>query len=430
MSRTVPTGTAAMAVADEAKLVALQRTKLLATAALGLCLIVFIAAKSLEARWPLLGFVAAMAEAATIGGLADWYAVVALFKHPLGLPIPHTAIIPENQNRIADNLGRFIEQNFLAADPVREKLKEVDFASLVADWLSDKDRAQGLSLFVARLVPQTLKAIDESGLRGFVTQRVLDQVDKVQVAPIAAGLLSAFTEDKRHQKLFDELTRVIGKFLKDKKAVELMREKIRSELPTLFNLFRADAYLLKRIITSASALLDEARKDKDHPMRQEFDAFVMKFVERLRNSKEYAKRAEQMKRDLIARPELHGLAADMWESLRLFLEQDARADKSMIRQHLANMFVEVGRHLAADPAVRADMNQGFVVALSSFVESQKSGVSTFIAEQVKRWDLRQLTRLIEINVGRDLQFIRFNGMAIGGLAGLVLYSVERLFLAN
>lgn len=415
---------------DAAKIEALRRTKFLATASLVVCLFVFLTAKYFESSWPWLGFVAAMAEAATIGGLADWYAVVALFKHTLGIPIPHTAIIPENQNRIADNLGRFIEQNFLAEGPVREKLNEVDFASLVADWLSDRERSEGLSKFVAKLVPQTLQAIDQSGLRRFVTQRVLEQVDRVQVAPLAAGLLSAFTEDQRHQKLFDELTRVIGRFLKDKKALGVMREKIRAELPSVFNLFRADAYLLNRIISSASSLLEEARKDKDHPMRQEFDAFVVKFVERLRNSKEYAKRAEQMKRDLMARPELRDLANDMWESLRLFLEKDSQSDNSMIQQHLANMFVEVGRHLSADPVIRADMNQGFVVALSSFVESQKSGVSTFIAEQVKRWDLKQLTRLIEINVGRDLQFIRFNGMAIGGLAGLVLYTLERLAFAN
>lgn len=423
-------GEFSFSAADDAKIAALRRTKFLATATLVLCFFVFIATKYLEQSYPWIGFIAAMAEAATIGGLADWYAVVALFKHPLGIPIPHTAIIPENQNRIADNLGRFIEQNFLAPAPVEQKLKEVDFASLVADWLSDPKRSEGLSQFVTRLVPQTLQAIDQSGLRSFVTQRVLDQVDKVQVAPIAAELLTAFTEDRRHQKLFDELTRVIGRFLKDKKAVDVLRDKIRSELPTVFNLFRADAYLLKRIITSASTLLDDARKDKDHPMRQEFDAFVVKFVDRLRTSKQYAKRAEQMKRDLMERPELRELAEDMWESLRLFLEKDAKSDESMIRTHLANMFVEVGRHLARDPAIRADMNQGFVVALSSFVDTQKSGVSTFIADQVKRWDLVQLTRLIEINVGRDLQFIRFNGMAIGALAGLVLYSIEHFLLAN
>lgn len=413
-----------------AKLSALRRTKFVATAALALCVLVFALAKSFEHSYPWLGFVAAFAEAATIGGLADWYAVVALFKRPLGLPIPHTAIIPENQHRIADNLGRFIEVNFLAPEPVREKLAEVDFSALVADWLADGERAAGLSRFVVRLVPQTLAAVEQSGLRGFVTSRMLEQIEKVPLAPLAAELLSALTDDRRHQKLFDEFTKVIGRFLNDEQALATMREKIREELPSLFNLFRADAYLLKKIVASAGSLLDEVRADPDHPMRAEFDRFAQGFIEKLRTSKQYAKRAEQMKRDFLARPEVKGLAGDMWASLSLFIEQDAKAPNSMIRAHLANMFVEVGRHLAGDAQIRADMNQGFVVALASFVESQKSGVSKFIADQVKRWDLAQLTRLIEMNIGRDLQYIRFNGMIIGGLAGIALYTIELLLPVN
>ncbi|TPL95344.1 DUF445 domain-containing protein [Mesorhizobium sp. B2-3-12] len=413
-----------------AKLSALRRTKFVATAALALCVLVFALAKSFQGSYPWLGFVAAFAEAATIGGLADWYAVVALFKRPLGLPIPHTAIIPENQDRIADNLGRFIEVNFLAPEPVREKLAEVDFSALVADWLADAERAAGLSRFVVRLVPRTLAAVEQSGLRGFVTSRMLEQIEKVPLAPLAAELLSALTDDRRHQKLFDEFIKVIGRFLNDEQALATMRDKIHEELPSLFNLFRADAYLLKKIVASAGSLLDEVRADPDHPMRAEFDRFAQGFVERLRTSKQYAKRAEKMKRDFLARPEVKALAGDMWESLSLFIEQDAKASNSLIREHLANMFVEVGRHLAGDAQIRADMNQGFVVALASFVESQKSGVSKFIADQVKRWDLAQLTRLIEMNIGRDLQYIRFNGMIIGGLAGIVLYTIERLLPVN
>lgn len=414
----------------DAKLSALRRTKFVAAAALAFCVLVFAVAKSLESRHAWLGFVAAFAEAATIGGLADWYAVVALFRRPLGLPIPHTAIIPENQNRIADNLGRFIEVNFLAPEPVREKLAEVDFSALVADWLADPNRAADLSRFVGRLVPQTLAAVEQSGLRGFVTSRMLEQIEKVPLAPLAAELVSALTDDRRHQKLFDEFTKVVGRFLSDEQALATMREKIREELPSLFNLFRADAYLLKKIVASAGSLLDEVRADPHHPMRAEFDLFVETFVERLRTSKQYARRAEKLKRDFLARPELSALADDMWDSLRLFIEQDAKAPNSMIRDHLATMFVEVGRHLADDAQIRADMNQGFIVALASFVESQKSGVSKFIADQVKRWDLAQLTRLIEMNIGKDLQYIRFNGMIIGGLAGLVLYIAERLFLVG
>jgi uncharacterized membrane-anchored protein YjiN (DUF445 family) len=412
------------------KLAALRRVKLVATGALALCIALFAAARLLERRWPAIGIVAAFAEAAAIGGLADWYAVVALFKRPLGLPIPHTAIIPANQDRIADNLGRFIEVNFLASAAVREKLKTVDFAALVADWLSDERRADGLSRFVTRLVPQTLRAIEDSELRGFIAARLIDQVQTLRIGPLAAGILASFTEDRRHQRLFDEAIRALGHFLTDEEALAALRKKIREELPTLANLFGADAYLLRRIVASAGSLLVEVEHDPDHPLRREFDRFVLGFIERLRESPEYAERAERLKQDILARPELRNLAENVWASLRAFVEQDASAPQSAIRRHLVGLFVDVGRQLGEDPRVRADMNQGFVIALASFVENQKSGVSAFIAEQVKRWDLGQLTRLIEIHIGRDLQYIRFNGMIIGGLAGVALYLGERLILAG
>jgi uncharacterized membrane-anchored protein YjiN (DUF445 family) len=426
----VPAGTEIAAADESAKLAALRRTKLVATLALVGCLLVLFAARAYQGRFPMLAYVAAFAEAAAIGGLADWYAVVALFRRPLGLPIPHTAIIPSNKDRIADNLGRFIEVNFLAPGPVREKLREVDFAQLVSDWLVDEKRSEGLSRFVGRLAPQALAAVEGSGLGDFVSRRIGAQVRRLEVAPLAADMLSAFTADRRHQQLFDELLRVLGGLLADEEALAAIRDKIRQELPSLANLFRADAYLLRKIISSAGTLLHEAETDPDHPMRREFDRFVEGFIEQLRTSPAYAERAEQLKRDLLARPELRGLAGDFWKSLRDFIEQDVRSDKSIVRHQLTGMFVEIGRQLAADPAVRADMNDGFVVALASFVESQKGGVSTFIADQVRRWDIVQLTRLIELNIGRDLQYIRFNGMLIGGLAGLALHVGERLLFAG
>lgn len=422
--------TTALSPLDQEKLRALRRTKAVAAAALVACVAVFLLARYFQTEFPWLAFVAAFAEAAAIGGIADWYAVVALFRHPMGIPIPHTAIIPANQTRIADNLGRFIEANFLAPGPVREKLRQVDFAALVADWLADADRSQGLSRFVSRLVPQMLGAMEKSDLRNFVADRVIEQVGKVKVAPLAADLLSSVTADRRHQQLFDELLSVLGRFLRDEEALATVREKIRDELPSLFRMFRADAYLLRKIVASAGTLLDEVRDDPDHALRAEFDTFVAGFVERLRTSPDYAARAEKLKADFLARPELRELGSEMWKSMASFIEQDAKAPRSALREQLSLMFVEVGRNLAKDAKVRADMNAGFVVALATFVENQKSGVSTFIADQVKKWDLMQLTRLIELNIGRDLQYIRFNGMIIGGIAGLGLHILERTVFAN
>ncbi|MCO5147074.1 MAG: DUF445 family protein [Aquamicrobium sp.] len=411
---------------EREKLAALRRTKAVATAALALCVAVFLTARAFEESWPALAYVAAFAEAAAIGGLADWYAVVALFRRPLGLPIPHTAIIPRNKDRIADNLGRFIEVNFLAPAPVREKLRQVDFALLVADWLADPRRAAGLARFTAKLVPQALAAAQGSGLRDFVGQRLAAQIGKVELAPLAADLLSTVTADRRHQRLFDEFMKIFGGLLRDEETLAAIRDRIRQELPSLARMFQADAYLVKRLVAAAGTLLAEAEADPDHALRREFDRFVENFVHELRESPAYAARAEKLKRDLLARPELAGLAENFWAGLRAFADQDIASDDSLIRRHLADMFAEVGRQLRDEPAIRADMNHGFVIVLSAFVENQKSGVSAFIADQVRSWDIVQLTRLIELNIGRDLQYIRFNGMLIGGLAGLALHVGQKL----
>lgn len=415
---------------EQMKLRALRRTKFVATASLFLCVAVFLVARAFKGDYPVLAYVAAFAEAAAIGGLADWYAVVALFRRPLGLPIPHTAIIPANKDRIADNLGRFIEVNFLDPVAVRKKLEEVDFAQLVADWLSDSRRAAELSRFVGRLAPQALSAVEGSGLGVFVSRRLHEQVDKIKIAPFAAELLGSLTADRRHQKLLDQMLRAFGGFLQDEQALDALRDKIRDELPSLARVFRADAYLLKKIVASAATLMEEVRDDADHPLRSEFNRFVEGFLEELRTSPVYAERVEKLKRDLLARPELKSLAGEFWKSLRTFIEHDLAGEDSVVSKQLANMFVEVGRQLATEPRIRADMNEGFVVALASFVDRQKSGVSVFIAEQVRGWDIVRMTRLIEINIGRDLQYIRFNGMIIGGLAGLALHIGERLIFAN
>lgn len=410
---------------DQERARSLGRVKLAATLLLVGTAALFGVARHYEpAHWTW-GYVAAFAAAATVGGLADWYAVVALFRRPLGLPIPHTAIIPRNHLRIADTLGEFIETNFLAPEPVEARLREVDFAALIADWLSDRERSAALAQFVLRLLPQTLAAIDQSGLRGFLGKRILAELERVELAPLAAGLLSAVTEKGRHQRLLDELLGALEKVLTNEETLEALRQKIRKELPALFNLYRADTYLLRKIVASTAAFIQDARNDPQHPLRREFDGFVTGFIDRLRTSAAFAQRVESLKHDLLARPEVAAVAEGAWESLRSFLEQDAQAPDSQIRRQLENMLVDVGGQLARDPAIRSEINRGMVRVLAEFVESQKSGVGRFIADQVKSWDIDVLIGRIELTVGRDLQYIRFNGAMIGGLAGLVLHGLEQ-----
>jgi uncharacterized membrane-anchored protein YjiN (DUF445 family) len=423
---TVPATFSFDAPADAVRAHELRRVKALATLVLAGTLTLFVTAKLLLPLHPVFGFVAAFAEAATIGGLADWYAVVALFKRPLGLPIPHTAIIQGNQHRIADKLGEFIETHFLEAAPVEAKLRQIDFGSFIADWLRDRKRSADLARFTLRLLPEAVSATETSGLLNFISRRISTQLQAIDLAPLAAGTLRAFIKERRHQGLLDDFLRVVHEALTQAETMAMIREKVRAELPTLLKLYRADKFLVNKIVASATAFFEEVRTDPDHPFRGEFDRMVLSFVDRLSSEKTYADRIDGLKRDLLARPELGELAQTVWANARAFIERSASGESQVLQQHLGGMFVKAGEALAGDAELRGEINEGFVTVLRSFIADQKNGVSSFISDQVKAWDMGQLISLIEINIGRDLQYIRFNGSLIGGLAGLALYTCEIL----
>jgi uncharacterized membrane-anchored protein YjiN (DUF445 family) len=409
---------------DAARAAELRRVKALATLVLAATLALFVIAKLLLPVHPVFGFVAAFAEAATIGGLADWYAVVALFRRPLGLPIPHTAIIQSNQHRIADKLGEFIELHFLEAAPVDAKLRQIDFGSFIADWLRDRKRSADLARFTLRLLPEAVTATENSGLLNFITRRITTQLQSIDLAPLAAGTLRAFLHEGRHQGLLDDILGALHQTLTQPQTMAMVRQKVRGELPTLLKLYRADKYLVNKIMASATAFFEEVRTDPNHPFRGEFDRMVLAFVDRLGSDPAYADRIDGLKRDLLARPELAELARNVWANTRAFIERSASGESQVLQHHLAGMFVAAGEALAGDAELRGEINKGLVAVLRSFIADQKSGVSTFISDQVKGWNMGQLISLIEINIGKDLQYIRFNGSLIGGLAGLGLYTAE------
>ena len=411
---------------DAARAAELRRVKWLATGVLAATFALFLAARVLLHVHPIFGFIAAFAEAATIGGLADWYAVVALFRRPLGLPIPHTAIIQSNQHRIADKLGEFIERNFLEAGPVEAKLREIDFGAFVADWLRDRKRSGDLARFALRLLPEAFSATETSGLMNFISRRVTTQLLSIDLAPLAAGTLRGFVQQGRHQGLLDDILRVVHQTLTQAETMAVIRDKVRAEMPTLLKLYRADKFVVNRIVASATRFFEEVRDDPKHPFRGEFDRMLLSFVERLGSDQAFADRINGLKRDLLARPELGNLARNIWSNVQAFIERSASGELQVLQQLLTRMFTEAGEALAGDADLRAEINQGLVAVLRTVIAEQKNGVSTFISEQMKAWDMRQLISLIEINVGKDLQYIRFNGSLIGGLAGLALYTLEYL----
>lgn len=410
------------------RLAALRRIKMLATLVLLACFLMLILTKVLEAQFPSLAIVAAFAEAATIGGIADWYAVVAIFKRPLNLPFPHTAIIPRNQHRIADNLGGFIENNFLAKAPVEAKLREIDFAGEMSAWLANPARARSLSRFIVRLVPQLLETIDERGLVRFASERVTGQLAQTDIAPLVGDVMTSFTKEGRHQQLLDEVITAMHRFLNNEDTLKVIRGKVQRELPLMFNILRGDRLVLNRLVQAATELLDEIKDNKDHPLREEFESFLKEYVRRTKRTKTFAKRVEALKQALLARKELAEAAESIWESLRAYVLADVQKEDSVLLARMTDLFVDIGTKLEHEPDLRRDINEGMVTVLSNLVDDQRGNISLYVAEQVKSWDIQQLLTLIEVNVGRDLQYIRFNGMIIGGFVGVLLYAIESLLL--
>lgn len=404
----------------------LRRIKFAATAVLCGCLVLLIVARALEARRPAFGFLAAFAEAATIGGLADWYAVVALFRRPLGLPIPHTAIIPNNQQRIADKLGEFIEEQFLDAAPVEAKLNQTDFAAFFSDWLDDRRRSGDLAGFALKLLPEAIAAAESSGLKDFVARRAQAQLQSIDFTPLAAGALRTFVTDSGHQRLLDDVMAAVHRALNKPETLAVIREKIRAELPTLLKFYRADAYLLKKVAASAASFFEDVRTNPEHPLRGEVDRLALSLVERLETDPAVAAKLAAVERDLLSRPEIGDLAERLWSNIKTFIERSATGETSVLKHRLAQLLRDVGGQLATDPEMREEVNRACVTATSKLIAEHKTEVSTFIADQVKAWKMDQLIDVIEVNVGKDLQYIRFNGTLIGGIAGLLLYAGEIL----
>ena len=230
----------------------------------------------------------------------------------------------------------------------------------------------------------------------------------------------------RHQHLLDDIIGYLDQVLNKPQTLAAMREKIRTELPTLLRLYRADFFLLKKVAASAAAFFDEVRTNPDHPVRGEFDRLAVSFIERLEREPAFAARLAALKHDILSRPEFGDLVAALRSKVKDFVDRSAAGKAPALERHLADLFADIGSQLAADSTMRDQINRGIVNIATALIAEHKRGVSSFIADQVKAWDTGQLVELIESNVGRDLQFIRFNGALIGGLAGLLLYSIEAL----
>jgi uncharacterized membrane-anchored protein YjiN (DUF445 family) len=401
----------------------LVRMKRIASGLLLGMLVLFCAALYAERFYSWAGFVRAFAEAAMVGALADWFAVTALFRHPLGVPIPHTAIIRRNKDRIGTSLGNFVENNFLTPEAVVAKLKTTDFPLRAAGWLSQTENATLVAERVADFIPQALNALKHDEVQHFLEDNIASRIRALDLAPIAGNVLSALTAGNRHQMLLDEALKIAENVLNDNK--DLIRRKIEEETPWYIPKF-VDNKIYDTIIAKAEQTLRDVNLDHDHKLRHKFNQATQTFIHDLRTSDEYREKVDALKEDFLENPLVRQYFSSLWADVKQRIIADVQQPDSAIRQQIQTTVQSAATSLLHDEAVRGRINTWLQEAITNVVVSRRSEIASLISDTVKQWDAETMSDRVELYIGRDLQFIRINGTIVGGLVGIVIYAVSEL----
>ncbi len=391
----------------------------LATGLLVVMLLVFLATSMAQPHWPWLAYPRAFAEAGMIGACADWFAVVALFRHPLGIPIPHTAIVPQSKQRIAVALGRFIANNFLSPRVVGDRIRDVDIAGWAAQWIERPSHARSAAQRTVSAVHQAMQTTSSADLNAFLTRRTRQGIAAIPAAPLASRVLALLWAHGNAQALVERLINSASVALANNK--ETIRKKV-SQRSYRFVPKWVDGMVADRVISGVSQTLDEMR-EPDHPWRVELKAEIERLIDRLATDPEYLAKGEELKQQMLDNPAVIGQIDAMWHAIEVRL--NSAATSAAIADAIETALMSVAARVRDDAEMRDRINRWLRVAALRAVASRRQEIAAFIRKVVENWDTETLIMRIELQVGRDLQFIRINGTVVGGLVGLLIFSVSR-----
>jgi len=374
-----------------------------------------------------LEWIAAFSEAAMVGALADWYAVVALFRHPLGLKrMPHTAIIPKNKDRIADNLGEFVQGEFFSTERIVAVVDAVDPALRAARWLRREDNAARIAGWARHGIRNTGGLLNENEVRGYLRRAVSRQLMSTDLANLAGNVLASLTRSRRHQEVLDLLLRYMAGQLKRPELQETLNTLLAEKLPLYFHRLKHWVGTKGGEFTARTLaeLLEEIDQDPAHPLREHFDLWLQEFTEKLRTDPGYRYRLEQLTQKMAEHPALSRYVDNVWSEWRTALEQDLDSEHSRFEAFLGKQLVRFGEVLENDEAMRTWLNDRVRRQLPQWLDRYRHRLGHFIADKMKEWNETELVDKLELNIGADLQYIRINGALVGGVVGLLIHAVS------
>jgi uncharacterized membrane-anchored protein YjiN (DUF445 family) len=366
------------------------------------------------------GYVQATAEASMVGGLADWFAVTALFRHPLGVPIPHTAIIVQRKQQFGETLGEFIQQTFLTRDVVIDRMRSAGVVKRAADWLCQPTNADRLARHVLDGAVAVADLVRDEDVHAAIDGVVRTRIEATPLAPLAGRALRFVTQDGRHDEVIDAALRGLDKYLDEHR--DEFRARLAEQAPWWLPGAVEDR-IFDRLLDGVRSLVDAMVEDPNHDVRRQLDERLAQLATDLETSPELRARGEQIKHDLLAQPELRAWTSSLWSDVKSVLRAQAADPNSDLRRRLADAFRGAGARLQDDPALAAKVQDGLEAAVGYVVEHFNGEIATLVSGTVERWDAEETSRRLELLLGPDLQYIRINGTVVGGLAGLALHTI-------
>jgi uncharacterized membrane-anchored protein YjiN (DUF445 family) len=402
-----------------------QGMKVVATGLLVAMAAVFVAARMFEPTYPWLGYVKSFAEAAMVGGLADWFAVTALFRHPLGLPIPHTAIIPRNKDRIGEALARFLQENFLTPRVVARRMQRLDVAGVTGRFLqTPAGQGTRIRAGASRLIADVFESLDDERLGGIVKGAISARLRKSEISPLLGHALASAINEDRHVPMLEATIRWSARTLQANEP--LIRDMVKKKANWALKLAGLDAKLADAIINGLRKLTVEMSTDPAHPVRVKVEEALVQLANDLQTKAETKERVEAIKEQLLDNRSVSLWLDTLWQKGREAIVKAARNPDAVMAGKLGEILKSMGTTLEKDVRIRVAINRFARRAVVGMAASYGSSIVKLVSETVRGWDARTVTNRLEAAVGRDLQYIRINGTLVGGLVGLILHVMDKL----
>jgi uncharacterized membrane-anchored protein YjiN (DUF445 family) len=402
----------------------MESLKFRATLLLVLSGVVFVIARYFESRYPWVGYVRATAEASMVGGLADWFAVTALFRRPMGLPIPHTAIIPSRKDRLGRTIAAFVQKNFLTREVIEARLSTLKVGEKLARWLSQPENARTIARQAASALASGAQMLRDDDVRAMIDKSVEERIRETKVAPIAAKVLAVVAESNQHQELLNEAVGLLARALQQNR--DLIRQRVDQESPWWVPT-AVDDKIYRKIMQGIERTLIAVQKDPAHPLRARFDQALRTFIDNLQHSPDTGEKAEAIKRDFLEAESVRRFSASLWSDAKEALIKFADQPDEVAREGGAveKAVTTFGEAIANDPELVRQLDSAVTDVAAFLVTRYQQDVADFIVTTVENWDAEVTAQRVELAIGRDLQYIRINGTLVGALAGLVIYTLSK-----